>query len=70
MLAKVIDSTTKEVSAFLGTDTEWAISQGYSEIEVEQAYDGNWYVYLLKNIKMIMKIFVISVEDPRAGLVR
>lgn len=29
---------------FVGTDTEWARNNGFVEMDVEQAYDGNWYV--------------------------
>ena len=42
--AKILDEKTKEVSVFLGTDIEWAISGGFSEQDVEQDYNGDWYV--------------------------
>lgn len=42
--AKIIDQKTKEVSVFVGTDTAWAIEQGFEEQEVEQAYTGEWYI--------------------------
>jgi hypothetical protein len=42
--ARIINKDTKEVSVFLGTDIEWAISGGFSEQDVEQAYNGAWYL--------------------------
>ena len=44
MLAKIIDTELNTVNVFSGTDTEWAISQGFEEMEVELAYNGSWYV--------------------------
>lgn len=41
---KIINEETKEVSVFLGTDIEWAISEGFEEQDVEQAYNGAWYL--------------------------
>lgn len=38
------NETTKQVYPLIGTDIDWAISQGFSEHEVEQAYDGGWYL--------------------------
>lgn len=42
--AKIINEETKEVSVFLGTDIEWAVSEGFKEQEVEQAWNGDWYL--------------------------
>ena len=42
--AKIIDETKKEVSVGLGTDTKFYMSIGMTEMEVEQAYNGEWYV--------------------------
>ena len=42
--AKIIDENTKRVAIGEGTDTEFYKSVGMEEIEVEQAYDGAWYV--------------------------
>lgn len=44
MLAKIINTELKTVNVFSGTDIEWAVSKGYTEMEVEQAYNGSWYV--------------------------
>lgn len=42
--AEIVNQETKEVSVGIGTDTEFYKSIGMEEMEVEQAYDGNWYV--------------------------
>lgn len=42
--AKVINQETKECAVFTGTDINWAISQGFSELEVEGAYNGVCYL--------------------------
>lgn len=44
MYANVIDEKTKLVSVGDGTDTEFYKSIGMEEMEVEQAYNGNWYI--------------------------
>lgn len=40
MKAKIINEETKEVSVALGSNPP----KDYIEMDVEQAYDGNWYV--------------------------
>jgi len=42
--AKEMNEQTKEVSVGLGTDVEFYKSIGMTEMEVEQAYNGAWYV--------------------------
>ena len=42
--AKVIDEETKLCEVGLGTNTAFYQSIGMSEMEVEQAYDGQWYL--------------------------
>ena len=42
--AKVINEETKICDVGLGTNTEFYKSIGMTEMDVEQAYDGNWYV--------------------------
>lgn len=44
MYAKILNEETKEVSVGLGTDVEFYKSIGMEEMEVEQAYNGAWYV--------------------------
>lgn len=40
MKAKIINEETKEVSVALGSNPP----EDYTEMDVEQAYNGNWYV--------------------------
>lgn len=42
--AKIINEQTKQCDVGLGTNTEFYKSIGMSEMDVEQAYTGNWYV--------------------------
>ncbi len=42
--AKVINEETKLCEVGLGTNSAFYQSIGMSEMEVEQAYDGSWYV--------------------------
>ena len=42
--AKIINNETKQCEVGLGTNSAFYKSIGMSEIEVEQAYDGSWYV--------------------------
>lgn len=41
---KVMNNNTKQCDIALGTDTSWFINKGYTEQEVEQAYNGQWYI--------------------------
>lgn len=42
--AKIINEETKECSVGLGTNTEFYKSIGMTEMDVEQAYNGYWYI--------------------------
>lgn len=42
--AKIIDDTTKACDVGLGTNTAFYQSIGMTEMDVEQAYDGKWYL--------------------------
>ena len=42
--AIIINEQTKQCDVGLGTDTEYYQSIGMTEMDVEQAYDGNWYL--------------------------
>lgn len=44
MYAQIIDEKTKLCSVGTGTNTEFYKSIGMVDMEVEQAYDGQWYV--------------------------
>ena len=44
MYAKIIDEKTKQVSIGTGTNVDYYRSIGMSEMEVEQAYNRQWYL--------------------------
>jgi hypothetical protein len=44
MLAKVVDNITKICSVAIGSDIEYYEKHGYTELDVEQAWDGNYYL--------------------------
>ena len=44
MYAKIENEQTKQVSVGTGTNTAFYQSIGMSEMEVEQAWDGSWYL--------------------------
>ena len=44
MYAIIINEETKQVSVGTGTNTAFYQSIGMSEMEVEKAYDGSWYL--------------------------
>ncbi len=44
MFAKIINNKTKEVQVGTGSNVKFYQSLGMTEMEVEQAYDGSWYV--------------------------
>jgi hypothetical protein len=44
MFAKIINEETKQCEVGVGTNAEFYKSIGMSEMEVEQAYNGVWYV--------------------------
>lgn len=42
--AKVINEETKQCEVGIGTNAKFYQSIGMTEMEVEQAYDGSWYI--------------------------
>lgn len=42
--AKITNEETKECSVGVGTNSDFYKSIGMTEMDVEQAYNGNWYV--------------------------
>lgn len=42
--AKVVNEETKAVEVGLGTNIDFYKSLGMTEMDVEQAWDGNWYL--------------------------
>ena len=43
--AKIVNEETKQCEVGLGTNSAFYQSIGMTEMEVEQAYDGSWYVF-------------------------
>lgn len=44
LYAQIVDEKTKKLAVGLGTNTAFYESVGMVEMEVERAYDGQWYV--------------------------
>ena len=44
MYAKIINQETKQCDVGVGTNIEFYKSIGMTEMDVEQAYNGQWYV--------------------------
>lgn len=44
MYAKIINDETKQCEVGIGTNTKFYESIGMTEMDVEQAHDGQWYV--------------------------
>lgn len=42
--AKIIDNETKKCDVGLGTNIEFYKKIGFTELDVEQAYNGGWYL--------------------------
>jgi hypothetical protein len=42
--AKITNKETKQCDVGIGTNTAFYLSIGMAEMDVEQAYNGNWYV--------------------------
>ena len=42
--ARIINEETKEVQVGVGCPDKYYIEIGMTEMEVEQAYNGNWYI--------------------------
>ena len=42
--AEIINEETKLCNVGVGTNVDYYKSIGFTEMEVEQGYDGNWYV--------------------------
>ena len=42
--AKITNEKTKQCNVGIGTDTDFYKSIGFKELDVEEGYDGNWYL--------------------------
>ena len=49
--AKIINEETKQVSVGLGSKTEFYETIGMIQMDVEEAYNGNWYLKGMAPIK-------------------
>lgn len=65
MYAKIVNEETKLCEVGLGDDAEFYISIGMIEMDVEEAYDGSWYVKGYVPQKVLTKE---EVQSTRAGL--
>lgn len=54
--ARIINEETKTCEVGIGTDVEFYQSVGMVEMDVEEGYDGNWYVAGYAPIKPIPTI--------------
>lgn len=66
--ATISNESTKECNVGLGTNAEFYKSIGMVEMEVEQAYDGSWYVAGYAPEKPESLIIKEKVEEARAFL--
>jgi hypothetical protein len=69
--AKIIDHETKQCEVGIGTNAEFYKSIGMTEMEVEQAFDGQWYLqgYAPKKVasKADLTAFVSAEADKVAS---
>ena len=69
--AKIIDDTLKTCMVGVGTNGEFYKSIGMQEMDVEQAYGGNWYVSRyapkqpLEELKLIKRAEVNRARDKK-----
>lgn len=72
MYAKIENDITKECSVGFGTNVEFYQSIGMTEMDVEEAYDGKWYVAGYapqKPQELIDKEALIKAKEERADYV-
>lgn len=68
--AKVINEETKLCEVGLGTNSAFYQSIGMTEMEVEQAYDGTWYVKGYAPEKPAKEIAQEKIEELKAELAK
>ena len=64
-LAKIVDDTSKMCNIGIGTDIEYYKSIGMEELDVEQAYNGNWYIVGFapqKPVELSIKEYELAVQ--------
>lgn len=67
MYVKIIDEETKNCQVGTGTNVEFYQSVGMSEMEVEQAYDGHWYVKGFTLVRPVPTKEDQKVTHPHSG---
>jgi hypothetical protein len=65
-LAKILDEEKKICAVALGTDTEHYTKIGMVEMDVEQGYDGHWYVAGHAPVKPQKLIEAETLEQAKA----
>lgn len=68
MYAKIINQTTKECSVGLGTNTTFYQKLGMTEMDVEKAFNGRWYVKGYAPEKTADVVKSERIEELRANL--
>ena len=73
--AKITNEETKLVSVGLGTNTKFYKSIGMSEMDVEQAYDGQWYLagyapqkpqeVKEQEVRAVRNSYLVNYVDPK-----
>ena len=68
MYAKIINEETQECEVGLGTNSEFYQKIGMSEMEVEKAYNGNWYVKGFAPVEPQDEIIKKQINDLEAQI--
>jgi hypothetical protein len=68
--AKIINEETKACEVGLGTNSAFYQSIGMTEMEVEQAYNGSWYVKGYTPEKPANEIAQEKIEELKAELAK
>lgn len=66
--AKIINEETKACEVGLGTNSAFYQSIGMTEMEVEQAYDGSWYVKGYAPEKPVKEVAQEKIEELKSEL--
>lgn len=63
--AKIINDITKQCDVGIGTDSTFYESIGMELYEVEQGYDGNWYVLGYAPVKPVELVFEEKLKQAK-----
>jgi hypothetical protein len=61
--AEVTDEKTKRCSVGLGVDEEYYKKIGYKQMEVEEGYDGSWYLKEYVPVQSLAELKQIKLEE-------